>query len=135
MIVTMLIGGRREVRMRADARRNRDQILSAARDVFVEYGPGAPLEEIARRAGTGIATLYRRFPDRQDLMRAVVLEVLSRTAEAVERARAEEPDAFSALVRYMHEVLEIRAAAVIPALLNEIPMRDEEMERTRRASS
>src|SRR3981081_78917 len=47
---------------RADARRTREQPLAAARDVFVEQGPGAPLDEIARRAGVGIATLYRAFP-------------------------------------------------------------------------
>jgi len=117
--------------LRADARRNRDQILAAARDVFVEQGASAPLEEIARRAGTGIATLYRRFPERRALMRAVVLEVLRQTAEAIARARAEEPDAFAALARYLHESLEIRAAAVIPALLNEIPLHDDEIERAR----
>src|SRR5262249_56303629 len=49
--------------LRADARDNRRRLLEAARDVFIERGPGAPLEEIARQAGTGIATLYRRFPD------------------------------------------------------------------------
>src|SRR2546421_12875770 len=48
--------------LRADARQNRERILAAARDVFVELGAGAPLEEISRRAGTGIATLYRRVP-------------------------------------------------------------------------
>ena len=50
--------------LRADARDNRARILAAALDVFVELGPSAPLEEISRRAGTGIATLYRRFPTR-----------------------------------------------------------------------
>src|SRR4051794_34498377 len=65
--------------MRADARRNRERILVAARDVFVETGTDAPLEEIATRAGVGIATLYRRFPERVDLMRAVVLDVLHQT--------------------------------------------------------
>src|SRR5260370_3741603 len=51
-------------RLRADAERNRAAILAAARDVFAEQGLEAPLEEIAARAGVGIATLYRRFPDR-----------------------------------------------------------------------
>jgi formylglycine-generating enzyme required for sulfatase activity len=50
--------------LRADARRNREQLLVAARDVFVEQGVDAPLDDVARRAGVGIATLYRRFPDR-----------------------------------------------------------------------
>src|SRR5258708_7601532 len=85
------------VRLRADARRNRDQILSAARDVFVEVGPGAPFDAIARRAGVGIATLYRRFPDRQALMRAVVLDVVGHVGHEARVALSEEPDAFTAL--------------------------------------
>src|SRR6266566_9649705 len=83
-------------RMRADARRNRDQILIAARDIFADHGPGAPLEEIARRAGVGIGTLYRRFPDRQSLLRAVALDTLGRVAQEGRLALAEEPGAFRA---------------------------------------
>ncbi len=56
---------------RADARRNFDALLVAAREVFAEDGADASLEEIARRAGVGIATLYRNFPSRQDLFDAV----------------------------------------------------------------
>src|SRR4051794_12277532 len=84
-------------RLRADARRNRQQLLAAARDVFVEHGPDAPLDEVARRAGVGIATLYRRFPDRATLQRAVALDVLARAAEVARRADADETDAWSAL--------------------------------------
>src|SRR5437016_1849209 len=93
--------------LRADARHNRDRIMAAAREVFVELGPNAPLEEISRRAGTGIATLYRRFPDRNALMRAVVKDALERTAQAA-RDAAVESDPFAALIRYMHQVLDIR---------------------------
>lgn len=113
--------------LRADARRNRAQILAAARDVFVEHGPGAPLEDISRRAGTGIATLYRRFPDRRSLMRAVVIDALERTAEEARTALAEEPTAFAALVRYMHRTLDVRIAAVIPTLLDEVSMEEAEI--------
>ena len=113
--------------LRADARQNRERILAAARDVFVELGAGAPLEEISRRAGTGIATLYRRFPDRHALMRAVVLDSLARTAQEARLAAEEEPDAFAALTRYMHRALDIRVAAVIPALLEEMPIADAEL--------
>lgn len=118
--------------LRADARNNRARILAAARDVFVEQGPGAPLEEISRRAGTGIATLYRRFPDRQALMRAVVIDALHRTAEEARRAAAEEADPFAALTRYMHRALDVRIAAVIPALLDQVSLTDEETLRARR---
>jgi AcrR family transcriptional regulator len=58
---------------RADARRNFDALLAAARDAFAEHGAGASLEDIARRAGVGIGTLYRNFPTRQDLFDAVYL--------------------------------------------------------------
>jgi len=51
-----------DTRMRADARRNREQILAAAKTVFRERGVDVPMEEIARRAGVGVGTLYRRFP-------------------------------------------------------------------------
>ncbi|HEX5502083.1 MAG TPA: helix-turn-helix domain-containing protein [Thermomicrobiales bacterium] len=112
-------------RLRADARRNRDRILAAARDVFAEQGPGAPLEEIARRAGVGIATLYRRFPDRQALARGVALDVWRRVAREAEQALAEEPDAFRALARYLHRALDLRTGAVLPALAGQAPLDDE----------
>jgi AcrR family transcriptional regulator len=56
---------------RADARRNHDALLDAARDVFSTAGADASLEEIARRAGVGIGTLYRNFPTRRELLEAV----------------------------------------------------------------
>ncbi|PSM39047.1 TetR/AcrR family transcriptional regulator [Streptomyces dioscori] len=59
-------------RLRADAQRNRDAILSAAREVFAEEGVLAPLDAIAVRAGVGNATLYRNFPTREDLLSAVM---------------------------------------------------------------
>ena len=77
--------------MRADARDNRRRLLEAARDAFIERGPDASLEEIARRAGTGIATLYRRFPDRRALIREVVLDALQRTVEEASQAAGKNP--------------------------------------------
>ncbi|MCG0284900.1 TetR/AcrR family transcriptional regulator [Streptomyces sp. PSAA01] len=103
--------------MRADARRNREQILRAAREVFADQGPDAPLDEIARRAGVGIATLYRRFPHRDDLHRGVAIEVLSALVEAGSRAAAEEDDAQLALRRFMHAALDLKIGSVMPALL------------------
>ncbi len=113
--------------MRADARRNRERILAAARDVFVHQGPDAPLDAIAAAAGVGIGTLYRRFPDRRALVRAVVLDVLGLAAEEARLALAEEPDAFQALARYLHRALDLRISAVMPALLEHIPPDDEEI--------
>src|SRR5882724_12610526 len=59
---------------RADARRNYDALLRAAGEVFGAAGPDASLDEIARRAGVGNATLYRHFPTRRDLLVAVCVE-------------------------------------------------------------
>lgn len=58
--------------LRADAARNSEKIVRAAREVYAERGPDASLDEIARRAGVGIATLFRRFPDKGTLLRAVL---------------------------------------------------------------
>lgn len=58
-------------RQRADARRNRDAVLTAAQAAFAEHGPDASLDEIARGAGVGIGTVYRHFPTRQALLEAV----------------------------------------------------------------
>jgi AcrR family transcriptional regulator len=119
--------------LRADARGNRRRLLDAARDVFIERGPGASLEEIARRAGTGIATLYRRFPDRRTLIREVIVDALQRTADEARQAAGQEPDPFAALTRYMHRAIDVRTAAVIPALLGQISFDDEEITRARQA--
>lgn len=121
--------------LRADARRNRDAILAAACELFIEVGPAAPFDEIARRAGVGIATLYRRFPDREALMRAVVLDVLERVAQEARAALAEERDAFTALTRYMHRALDVRIAAVMPALVGQISLEDEQIVRRREQST
>ena len=58
-------------RVRADARRNEDAVLEAAKEVFTTSGVDAPVREIAARAGVGVGTLYRRFPKRSDLVAAV----------------------------------------------------------------
>jgi AcrR family transcriptional regulator len=72
---------------RADARRNYEKVLEAAREAFAEGGESTSLEEIARRAGVGIGTLYRHFPSRQALLEALYLdevEEVSRSAGALE---------------------------------------------------
>ena len=120
--------------MREDARRNRERLLVAARDAFVEHGAGAPLDDIARRAGVGIATLYRRFPDRPALQRQVALDLLDRSAREAAAALAAEPDAFAALACYLHRALDLRISAVMPVLVGELRM-DEELLAARRASA
>src|SRR5215472_12328655 len=75
-------------RLRADAARNRAAIVAAAREVFAEQGLEAPLEEIAMRAGVGIATLYRRFPGREQLIAAALVDKVTEYAEAAAEALA-----------------------------------------------
>ena len=125
---------RRERGLRADAARNRAHVLAAARDVFVEHGTDAPLDEVARRAGVGIATLYRRFADRATLWRAVALDVLARAGVEACAAETEEADPFDALGRYMHRALDLRISAIMPALLGHISFEDEEVKHARAAA-
>lgn len=107
---------RRVSRPRADALRNRERIVTAAREMFVEFGPYVPLDEVARRAGVGNATVYRNFPDREALAREVVCSVMDRTAEAAEAALAESGDAFAALSRFVHTSVDERIGALCPML-------------------
>ena len=107
--------------MRADAQRNLEQLLEAARELVSARGPNVPLEDVARRAGVGIATLYRRFPDRESLLRAVAVDAMERTREAVE-AVVDNPDPFEALATYLRRALELRVSAVMPQLLDAIDL-------------
>jgi AcrR family transcriptional regulator len=68
---------------RADARRNYDKLVAAAREVFAEQGTDATLEEISKRAGVGIGTLYRHFPRREDLLEATYLGGVEEICAAV----------------------------------------------------
>jgi AcrR family transcriptional regulator len=86
--------------LRADAERNRRALLLAARMVMAEQGLDAPLDEIARRAGVGNATLYRRFPTRIDLIVAVFAERMAEHLLAVEEALGE-PDSWQAFRHYI----------------------------------
>ena len=103
---------------RADARRNYEKVLAAARDAFAERGASTSLEEIARRAGVGIGTLYRNFPNRQALLEAVYVDEVEDLCRSVSELDGLPPwDAFVAwahrLVSYLatkqalaHELLE-----------------------------
>jgi AcrR family transcriptional regulator len=118
-------------RTRSDALRNREQILRVAADLIIEQGPTAPMEMIARRAKVGIATLYRHFTDRSVLLRQVALDTLRQSGEEARAALAEEPDAFTALARFMHDAVDLRIGAVLAVLADRLPM-DEELLEARR---
>ena len=81
---------------RADARRNFDALIAAARDVFAENGTDASLEDIARRAKVGIGTLYRNFPTRQDLFTSVYVGGVEELCQARELYAMEPWDGFAA---------------------------------------
>jgi AcrR family transcriptional regulator len=95
-------------RMRVDAERNRAAIVAAAQQVFTEQGLEAPLEEIARHAGVGIATLYRRFPAREQLVAAALVEKVSQYAEAAEQALAV-PDPWEGFTGLVERVCDLQA--------------------------
>lgn len=84
------IAGQNPRRIRADAQRSEDALLEAAKTVFATSGVDAPVREIATRAGVGIATLYRRFPKRSDLVAAVFrreVDACAATANALAGTR------------------------------------------------
>jgi AcrR family transcriptional regulator len=86
--------------MRADARRNYDALLAAADELFTTNGPDVALDEIARRAGVGNATLYRHFPDRRDLLLAVCVSEVKALCALGEQLVAD-PDAGEAFTRWL----------------------------------
>lgn len=86
--------------MRADARRNEDSVLEAAKEVFMSSGVDAPVREIAERAGVGIGTLYRRFPKRSDLVAAVFRREVDDCAGAAAQLAAQHPPA-DAVARWL----------------------------------
>jgi AcrR family transcriptional regulator len=88
--------------MRADARRNYERLLVVAEAAFTQDGPDTSLEEIARRAGVGIGTLYRHFPTRTALLEAAYLERIEALRASADRlAREEQPG--PALVAWLRE--------------------------------
>lgn len=94
--------------LRADARRNRERVLAAADTVFSEIGPAAATEEVARRAGVAIGTVFRHFPTKEALIEAVVLGRLTQlTVEAEQLVGA--ADAEAAFVAFFHRWIELSA--------------------------
>ena len=78
--------GRHERPKRADARRNYEKLLTAAREAFAEGGEATSLESIAERAGVGIGTLYRNFPNRQALVEALYVDEVREVSAVGRRA-------------------------------------------------
>jgi AcrR family transcriptional regulator len=95
--------------LRADAARNRARVLDAARTAFAEAGLDVGVEEIARRAGVGKGTLYRRFPTKEALVRAIFEDILEEIDRIVAGAEAE-TDAWAAFASYMSATARLQAS-------------------------
>jgi len=109
--------------LRADAARNRDRLLTAASEVFAERGLDAPLEEIARRTGVSIGTLYNHFPTREDLFDAIFparMAVLDDTAAAA----LVDPDPWSGFVAFTEALFALNAEnrGLNDALARRVPL-------------
>jgi AcrR family transcriptional regulator len=94
--------------LRADARRNRDRIVASAKEWFASHGADVPVEDIAHTACVGVGTLYRRFPDREALIRAVARDNFANALAEARAAAVEEPTAWQALVRFLRQSTELR---------------------------
>lgn len=103
-------------RLRADAARNRELILTAARAAFRERGISAPLDEIARSAGVNIATLYRRFPDRSALISQVVLDAYTLVRDETRVAKTKLADPVAAIEDLLLNLVRQRDQLVLPLL-------------------
>ena len=95
--------------LRADAERNRERIIGAARALFAERGIEVTMEEVARRAGVGVATLYRRFPTRADLVAGAFEEKMWRFADGARMALTD-PDPWHGFCRYVRSLCAMQAA-------------------------
>jgi len=94
--------------LRRDAERNRQRILKAASEAFNERGLDVSLDEIARYAGVGVGTVYRRFRTKEELVEALFMDRLESVAAVAEEA-FEAPDPWSGLVSFMERMAEIIA--------------------------
>jgi AcrR family transcriptional regulator len=94
--------------LRADAQRNLERVLDAAAELFAERGCDVSVDEIARRAGVGHATVFRRFPTKDDLIAAVVSKQIAELSSFVEDALAE-PDAGEAFRAFVWHAGELHA--------------------------
>jgi AcrR family transcriptional regulator len=97
------------VQLRADAERNRQRLLDAARELFAERGLDVTVDEIARHAGVGTGTAYRRFANKDALIEALMVGRI-RELEAIAKESLEHPDPWLGLTRYFERALALQAA-------------------------
>ncbi|HEX2085019.1 MAG TPA: helix-turn-helix domain-containing protein [Solirubrobacteraceae bacterium] len=95
--------------MRADAERNRERVLEAAKELFAEHGLDVTLDEVARRAGVGTGTAYRRFPNKDALIEALMVDRIDELRRIAEACLAD-PDPWQGLAGYFERALALQAA-------------------------
>lgn len=100
--------------LRVDAQRNLRHVLSAARDVFGEQGYGAPMEEVARRARVGVGTVYRRFPNKEALVRYIAEEETQRLTARAREALAGDEEPWGALAGFVQRSAAGGAGRLLP---------------------
>src|SRR4051794_24263967 len=86
--------------LRKDAERNRQRILDAARELFQQHGSSVTLNDIAHHAGVGVGTVYRRFPDKDELIASLFEQRIDQIAELLEAAAAD-PEPWHGLAMYL----------------------------------
>jgi AcrR family transcriptional regulator len=107
--------------LRADARRNRERVLTAAREVFAEHGPEAQMDDVARRAQVGVGTVYRHFPTKEALIEALVAEAFERLVVVAKEQAQRDDDPWDALVTTLWAGAEIMAGdRAVSAILSEV---------------
>ncbi|MFJ8435039.1 TetR/AcrR family transcriptional regulator [Kitasatospora sp. NPDC094019] len=101
-------------RLRVDARRNLESVLRAAREVFGEFGYGAPMEEVARRAGVGVGTVYRRFPSKEVLVQRIAAEEVAWLTAQARESLYGGAGAWEALAGYLARAVSTGAGRLLP---------------------
>ncbi|MET9010222.1 helix-turn-helix domain-containing protein [Streptomyces olivaceoviridis] len=112
---------------RREADRNDARLFQAAREVFAERGWDAPVSEIARRAGIGMGSLYRRYPSKELLAQRMRIAGMEQLVTQARTALAEEPDPWTALVRFFRDALADQGAGgpLLPLVGGRLPATDE----------
>ncbi|GAA1986410.1 TetR/AcrR family transcriptional regulator [Kitasatospora viridis] len=105
---------RRSTRLRVDARRNLESVLRAAREVFGELGYDAPMEEVARRAGVGVGTVYRRFPSKEVLVQRIAAEEVAWLTARAREALYGSAGPWEALAGYLANAVGTGAGRLLP---------------------
>ncbi|WP_078861148.1 TetR/AcrR family transcriptional regulator [Streptomyces rubellomurinus] len=101
-------------RLRVDARRNLESVLRAAREVFGEFGYDAPMEEVARRAGVGVGTVYRRFPSKEVLVQRIAAEEVAWLTDQARESLYGGDGAWEALAGYLARAVSTGAGRLLP---------------------